>query len=87
MYKQRIARDGQGKRSGYRTIVLFKRGARAFFVYGFAKSELDNIADSMLADYKDTARYFVNAAEEQINTLLFGGAVIEIVQETQNEKI
>ena len=41
----------------------------------------------MLADYKDTARYFVNAAEEQINTLLFGGAVIEIVQETQNEKI
>ena len=87
VYKQRIARDGQGKRGGYRTIVLFKRGERAFFVYGFAKNERDNIADSMLADYKDTARYFVNATEEQISTLLSGGSVIEIVQEAQNEEI
>ena len=87
VYKQRIARDGQGKRGGYRTIVLCKQGERAFFVYGFAKSERDNIADSMLADYKDTARYFVNATEEQISTLLSGGSVIEIVQEAQNEEI
>ncbi|MDR1468123.1 MAG: type II toxin-antitoxin system RelE/ParE family toxin [Spirochaetaceae bacterium] len=26
VYKQRVARKGQGKRGGYRTIVLFKRG-------------------------------------------------------------
>jgi hypothetical protein len=87
VYKQRIARDGQGKRGGYRTIVLFKRGERAFFVYGFAKNERDNIADSMLTDYKDTARYFVNATEEQINTLLSGGSVMEVFREAHNEKI
>jgi hypothetical protein len=67
--------------------TLFKRGERAFFVYGFAKSELDNIADSMLADYKDAASYFVNATEEQINTLLSGGSVIEVLREAHNEKI
>ena len=43
VFKQRIARDGQGKLGGYRTIVLFKQSERAFFVYGFAKNERDNI--------------------------------------------
>jgi DNA-binding transcriptional regulator YiaG len=37
--KQRIARQGQSKSRGYRTIILFRRGAKAFFVYGFAKSQ------------------------------------------------
>ena len=87
VYKQRIARSGQGKRGGYRTILLFKQGERAFFVYGFAKNELDNIADSMLADYKDAAKYFVNAAEGQINAMLSGGVVIEILQEAQDEEV
>ena len=36
--KQRIARPGQGRSKGYRTIIFFRRGVRAFFVYGFAKS-------------------------------------------------
>ena len=35
--KQRIARPGGGKSGGFRTIVLFRSGARAFFVHGFAK--------------------------------------------------
>jgi hypothetical protein len=35
--KQRIAREGQGKSGGFRTIVLFKINTRAFFVHGFAK--------------------------------------------------
>ena len=35
--KQRIARPGQGRSKGYRTIILFRRGVKAFFVYGFAK--------------------------------------------------
>ena len=30
--KQRIARKGGGRSSGFRTIVLFRRGELAFFV-------------------------------------------------------
>jgi hypothetical protein len=37
--KQRIARPGQGKSGGFRSIVLFRAGDKAFFVYGFAKNE------------------------------------------------
>ena len=43
--KQRIARLGQGRSKGYRIIILFRRGAKAFFVYGFAKSRRSNIDD------------------------------------------
>ena len=41
--KQRIARPGQGRSSGYRTIILFQRGTKAFFVYGFPNSHRANI--------------------------------------------
>ena len=36
--KQRVARPGQGKSGGYRTIILYRQAHRAFFVYGFAKT-------------------------------------------------
>jgi len=42
--KQRIARPGQGKSGGYRSIILFKSGDRALFVYGFAKNHQENIS-------------------------------------------
>ena len=41
--KQRIARPGEGKSKGYRSIILFRKDDKAFFVYGFPKSELGNI--------------------------------------------
>jgi hypothetical protein len=37
--KQRIARQNEGKSGGYRAIILFLRGDRSFFVFGFLKSE------------------------------------------------
>ena len=42
--KQRIGRPGQGRSGGYRTVVAFVVGNRAFFLYGFAKSDRDNIS-------------------------------------------
>lgn len=41
--KQRIARPGQGKSSGFRVLIVFKPSALAVFVHGFAKNERDNI--------------------------------------------
>ena len=87
VYKQRIAREGQGKRGGYRTIVLFKHGARAFFVYGFAKSELDNITGGDLIGFKESAKDFMELEDDYIRMRLENGSLIEITQETDDEKI
>lgn len=37
--KQRVARPGQGRSGGYRTLILFRVGRRAVFAFGFAKSD------------------------------------------------
>ncbi len=43
LYKVRVKREGQGKSSGYRTIVVYREKKRAIFLYGFAKNEKDNL--------------------------------------------
>jgi hypothetical protein len=53
--KQRIARRGQGRSGGYRTIILFRKQHRAFFVYGFAKSERDNIDSDEKEAFRKTS--------------------------------
>lgn len=45
LFKKRVPRSGQGKRSGYRTLILFKRGKLAFFVYGSALIAQDEISE------------------------------------------
>jgi hypothetical protein len=43
LFKKRIARPGQGKRGGYRTLIASNRGDKWFFVFGFPKNERSNI--------------------------------------------
>ncbi|MEM9536441.1 MAG: type II toxin-antitoxin system RelE/ParE family toxin [Cyanobacteria bacterium P01_E01_bin.45] len=76
--KQRIARRGQGKSGGYRSLVAFYQGERAFFLYGFAKSGRQNISDKELETYKDAASVLLALSEEQLNTLVREGKLKEI---------
>ncbi len=53
--KQRIARPGAGKSGGFRSIVLFRSGHGAFFVYGFPKSARDNIRTDEMKGFRELA--------------------------------
>ena len=53
--KQRTARANEGKSGGYRSIILFRSGNSAFFVYGFAKSKRDNITKDELTGFRALA--------------------------------
>lgn len=53
--KQRIARPGQGRSGGYRVVIALRYGDRAIFVFGFAKSERDNIDDNQLKTLQSIA--------------------------------
>ena len=48
LIKQRVARPGQGRSGGFRMIVAYRTEDRAFFLYGFAKSERENIEENEL---------------------------------------
>lgn len=43
LFKKRIAMPGQGKRGGWRSLLGFQAGNKAFFLYLFPKSRRDNI--------------------------------------------
>ncbi len=76
--KQRIARPSQGKSKGYRTIIFFRRGDKAFFVYGFAKSQRANIDNDEKEKYKEAAKHVLALTETQIAELLRRGDFMEV---------
>jgi hypothetical protein len=71
--KQRIARSGEGKSGGYRTILIFRKGGVAFFVYGFSKSSRDNITREELQVFKKLARAMLALSEEEIKKQVKAG--------------
>jgi hypothetical protein len=52
VFKKRVGIDGRGKRSGLRTLLAFRVGERAFFVFGFAKNERTDVSDKGLVALK-----------------------------------
>jgi hypothetical protein len=78
LIKQRIARKGRGKRGGYRMLIGFRSKLRAVFLFGFAKSELDNIDDDQLATLRETAALWIAADAPKIERALKDGLLIEV---------
>lgn len=76
--KLRVARSGQRKSSGYRTIVVFRQEDKAFFVYGFAKKELDNISKDELKVFKRAAKELLALSDGQIAKLIEVEGLTEI---------
>lgn len=77
--KQRIARPGGGKSGGYRSIILFQKEEKVFFIYGFPKSGRDNIEPDELADFKKLAKYHFALSEEQIEIMLKDEDITEVI--------
>lgn len=76
--KQRIARLQEGKSGGYRSIILFRRGVTAFFVFGFAKNSLENIDKADVKGFKNLAKVMLSLNDEQIQVLIERGEIEEI---------
>jgi hypothetical protein len=78
LVKQRLARVGQGKSGGYRTVIAFRRGDRAVFLYGFAKNERSNISAEELDEFRRLARGFLELTAEQIRALIAENELMEV---------
>jgi hypothetical protein len=76
--KKRVALAGRGKRSGVRTLLAYKAGNRAFFVYGFAKNALENISARELKALKHFAKILLDLGERELTQAIMDGALIEV---------
>ena len=52
LFKIRVKKPHSGKSSGFRTIVVYRENDLAIFLYGFGKSERENISASELQHFK-----------------------------------
>jgi hypothetical protein len=76
--KQRIARRGEDKAGGYRAIICFRLGERAFFIHCFAKNEKDNISERQEKEFKELAQILLGDREEEVEELLVDGSFMEV---------
>jgi hypothetical protein len=78
LIKLRVARPGQGKSGGYRMLIAFRSKLRAVFLFGFAKSGLDNIDDDQLATLREVASIWLAADTKKIGRAIKDEILIEV---------
>ena len=76
--KKRVALPGRGKRGGARTLVVFRQGDKAFFVFGFAKNERANVSKDELKALKLLAKELLNYPVTSLDFAVRSGELIEI---------
>ncbi len=78
LIKLRIARPGRGKSGGYRTVLAYRRGDRAVFLYGFAKSERANIDSDELIYWRGVAMDYLALNDKEIEAAIAADELIEV---------
>ena len=78
LIKQRVARQGQGRSGGYRTIIAYRVQRRAVLLEGFAKNERENLEPDELLTAREVAASWLAATEARIRQALEEGLLQEI---------
>ena len=78
LFKKRIGINNQGKSGSLRTLIGFKAGDNAFFLYGFPKNERGNITKQEREAFKEMTRVFFQLSEESLRKAVESGALREI---------
>lgn len=76
--KKRVAVGGRGKRGGVRTLLAYKSGDKAFFMYGFAKNARANVSTDELKALKHLAKELMNCSDKTLTKAIQHGALIEV---------
>lgn len=84
IYKKRISFGNKGKRGGSRTILAFKLGQIAFFIFGYQKNEIDNISNNELDALRDLAKIYLNFDKNEIEIAIKAKEFIEVFYEKIN---
>jgi hypothetical protein len=78
VFKKRVARVGEGKRGGYRTLLATNLRDQWFFMFGFAKNDRDNIDDDELKSLKELAGAYLAMKEVAIDEAKRLGELSEV---------
>jgi len=74
-----VARQGQGKSGGYRTLIAYRAADRAVFLFGFAKSSQANIDAARLAKWQAVAALLLAASDAAIENSIADDELKEVL--------
>jgi len=83
LFKKRITLPEQGKRGGWRSLLGFQAGNKAFFLYLFLKSRRYNIDAAEMKTLKRLTKYYLTLNHAEIEAALQCG---ELREANYNEK-
>jgi len=78
LLKKRIARPGEGKRGGFRTLVATNKGTRWVFLFGFAKNVRSNIDKNEEEALKRLANDVLSFTAQTLTHAQRAGELIEV---------
>ena len=85
LLKKRIARPGEGKRGGFRTLVATNKGTRWVFVCGFPKNERSNIDQDEEAALKQLAAHLLALTAQALGQAQCAGELLEVHCDAKNQ--
>jgi hypothetical protein len=78
LIKQRVARPGQGRSGGFRTLIGYHEKQRAVFLFGFAKNVRGNIDAAELDTWQAIGRDLLATQTAGIDDMIAKGALTEL---------
>jgi len=84
LYKKRIAREGGGKSSRYRTLLSARIGNRYVFLFGFAKSARANVTQGEKKALRYAGKVFLSMSDDALTIALRVGTLEEVHCVQQN---
>ena len=85
LIKKRVAIGASGKSGGARTIIAYKKGEKAFFLYGFKKNEMSNIDDSELKVLRRFGEVLMSRNDTEINLSIKINQLYEVEYEKKRK--
>lgn len=85
LLKKRIARPGQGKSGGYRTLVATNKGDRWFFVFGFLKNVRSNVDEDEEEALKKLASHLLSLPPPALVTAQRAGELMGVNCDAQDQ--
>lgn len=67
-------------------MIAYRPDVRSVFLYGFAKSERDNVDEDELATARDIAKGWLTASADQIVRALADGLITEVDDDEGKEE-
>lgn len=78
LVKKRVARPGQGKSGGFRTLIATNRGDRWVFVFGFPKNVRSNIDETEEEALKLLSAKLLGMSAKDLRTAVEAGELLEV---------